>query len=321
MESSPLPGSLIVVAAIGLSLAALVIRFRHSSGDTRQQIKWILWGAAIFVATFMGLGLIIGGSQFGYLLHWPLIFAEVIFLGSYGIAVGKYHLYDIDVVINRTVVLAVLAVFITATYVLIVVGLGQLIGGDSDGLLLPIAATAVVAVAFEPVRLRAQRWANRIVYGNRATPYEVLSDLTERLSVAEEGEGILIRLATLLHDGTGADRVTVWLGSIGEMTPAASAPLEALPSLQPDPQRKSVFLVRHDEEVVGALEVIKPRGERPFHRRALSGHRSSRIGRCGSRLSTSQRLAGGTSPRARRVAWSSRGCSGSGASSTGARPA
>jgi len=251
---------------IGSFVAAsisMILRYRRSTGESRLQIKWLAYGAGFLLVGLTAIGIDSGYGTVATDTLWEstvMALAFTLIPIAIGVAVLRYRLYDIDVVINRTVVLAVLAVFITATYVLIVVGLGQLIGGDSDGLLLPIAATAIVAVAFEPVRLRAQRWANRIVYGNRATPYEVLSDLTERLSVAEEGEGILIRLATLLREGTGADRVTVWLGSIGGMTPAASAPLEALAGSQPDPQSKSVFLVRHDEEVVGALEVIKPRG-------------------------------------------------------------
>ncbi len=242
--------------------ASMILRYRRSTGESRLQIKWLAYSAGFLLVALAAVA-IESGATVATLTQWQSTVMALAFTFipiAIGVAVLRYRLYDIDVVINRTVVLAVLAVFITVTYALIVVGLGQLIGGDSDGLLLPIAATAVVAVAFEPVRLRAQRWANRIVYGNRATPYEVLSDLTERLSVAEEGEGILVRLTALLRDGTGADRVTVWLGSIGEMTPAASAPLEALSSSQPDPQSKSVFLVKHDEEVVGALEVIKPRG-------------------------------------------------------------
>ncbi len=85
-----------------------------------------------------------------------------------GIAVFKYRLYDIDVVINKTVVFGALAAFITAVYAGIVVGIGPVIGqGSKPNLGLSILATAVVAVAFQPVRERVQRLANRLVYGRR----------------------------------------------------------------------------------------------------------------------------------------------------------
>jgi hypothetical protein len=94
------------------------------------------------------------------------------------VAILKYRLYDIDVVISKTVVYAVLAAFITAVYVLLVVGVGALAGvGGRPSLGLSILATAVVAVAFQPVRERVQRLANRLVYGRRATPYEALAQL------------------------------------------------------------------------------------------------------------------------------------------------
>jgi hypothetical protein len=88
------------------------------------------------------------------------------------------------VVINKTVVYAGLAGFITAVYVAIVVGLGALVGEATSkpNLGLSILATAVVAVAFQPVRNRVQRLANRLVYGERATPYEVLSEFSSRMA-------------------------------------------------------------------------------------------------------------------------------------------
>jgi len=245
------------------SAVYMIVRYRRSSGEQRLQFKWLAYAAGFFLAGGVAIFIDSGFTAVQTDTLWEALWMSLAFTAipvSIGIAVLKYRLYDIDVVISRTVVLAVLAGFITVTYALIVVGLGQLIGGDSSGLLLPIAAIAVVALAFEPVRLWAQRWANRIVYGKRATPYEVLSDLTERLSMAEEAEGILDRLAALLCDGTGADRATVWLGSPGSMIPASTSPTGASVADQPELDGESGFSVTHDEEVVGAIEVVKPRG-------------------------------------------------------------
>ncbi len=102
--------------------------------------------------------------------------------GTVGGPILKNRLYDIDVVISRTVVFAGLAAFITAIYVGIVVGVGSLVGaGGEPNLCLSIVATAVVAVAFQPVRERLTRLANRLVFGKRATPYEVLSRFSDTL--------------------------------------------------------------------------------------------------------------------------------------------
>lgn len=243
-----------------LSVVGLVGRYRRSVGEERQQFRWVTWGASVFGAFMMAALLFdeVAGRVDVSLYLGAIALSALI--GSIGMAIAKYRLYDVDVVISRTLVLGVLAGFITLTYAVVVVGVGELIGGDSGDLFLPIAATAVVAVAFEPVRLRAQRWANRLVFGSRATPYEVLSDLTERLGTAEAGEELLDRLAELLRSGTGADEALVWLGEPGAMRVAAVSPIGAPRADQPDLDNDTSFLVSHDGEAVGALEVRKARG-------------------------------------------------------------
>jgi len=243
-----------------LTSTSLVVRYRRSTGEETLQIKWLAYAGG-----FLVFSVVIAQVTAGTLAVENGSWQDVIFgIGfgllpaAIGIAVLKYRLYDVDLVVSRTVVLALLAGFITLTYALVVVGLGQLIGGEGSAL--PIVATAVIAVAFEPVRHIAQRWANRLVYGNRATPYEVLSDLTRRLAQSEQGEGILERLSELLRDGTGADRATVWLGSQESMEPIATAPDDFGVDVVLDVDDDATFIVRHDGDVVGALEVVKPRG-------------------------------------------------------------
>ena len=105
-----------------------------------------------------------------------------------GVSVLRYHLFDIDLVINRALLLAAMVVFITIVYVGIVVGIGALVGRPVDPVLSAVAA-AIVALAFQPARRRAQRFADRLVYGKRATPYEVLSAVlrSARERVRERG--------------------------------------------------------------------------------------------------------------------------------------
>ncbi len=233
-------------------VSSVVFRYRSADADVRAQIRWIVFGAVVVVISsvisFSGGPEVVG------------ILGLAAFGTTYAVAVSKYRLYDVDVFLSRTVVLAVLAGFITATYALVVVGVGTLIGGESDGLFLPIAATALVALAFEPVRIRSQHWANKLVYGKRATPYEVLADLTGRLSASGEGRGMVARMAEMLREGTGADRVTVWYGKPGSLVEGATSPDGAEPALEPAVGEPTAFPVEHDGEVVGALEVVKPKG-------------------------------------------------------------
>ncbi len=172
--------------------------------------------------------------------------------------------------INKTVVYGVLAAFFTAVYVAIVVGIGTAFGSRSSRLLTVLAAV-VMAVAFQPVRERARRLANRLVYGKRATPYEVLSDFSERAAGAYSTEDVLPRMARVLAEGTGATRAEVWLRVGEELRSAASWPgwadgepvrlRVAGDDLPEFPGTSEAFPVRHQGEVLGALTLTKPPSE------------------------------------------------------------
>ena len=87
-----------------------------------------------------------------------------------------------------------IAVVITAVYVGIVVGIGTLVGSRGEPIL-SAAAAAIIAIAFQPLRTRAQRFADRLVYGERAAPYEVLSEFSERLGNTYANDQLLPRMA------------------------------------------------------------------------------------------------------------------------------
>jgi len=247
--------------AIGLMaacVASLIIRYRRSKDEEREQIRWLMLAGAVTVFWFLlplnhGTG---GWADFvqGFVLSLIPI--------SIGIAILKYRLYDIDVVIRRTVVFGVLVAFITAVYVAIVVGVGSAIGARGNPVLSGIAA-AVVALAFQPVRRWGRRAANRLVYGKRATPYEILSEFSNRLGEAYDPEDVLPRMAHILADGTAAKEATVWLHVDGSFRPASTWP-EANETIDPipdDPMPEGLVPVRQRDELLGALSVRKLAGE------------------------------------------------------------
>jgi len=201
---------LVVLTAAILSVIGLIVRFRRSAGETRQQIKWVLWGASVFIPVFLVLGFILGGGENEGILLVPVMSAEALFLASYGVAVVKYRLYDVDVVISRTLVYGALAVFIGGVYVGIVVGVGYLIGAQEEpNPWLGILATVIITIAFQPLRRKLQKLANRIVYGRRATPYEVLSSFSHGVSAVDPG--VLAAVARSLAEGTTAASASIWI--------------------------------------------------------------------------------------------------------------
>jgi signal transduction histidine kinase len=258
-----------------VALGSLVFRLRRATGDERQQLKWF----ASLVA-LLPVSLVVGSVYSGFNGHDPVIDALVStftalsvagFPVAIAIAIVKYRLYDIDIVISRALVYGSLAVFITAVYVGIAVGIGTLVGsGGKPNLALSILATAFVAIGFQPVRERVQKVANRLVYGRRATPYEVLSEFSGRVAETYAADEVLPRMARVLQEGTGAQSATVWLRGHTELRPAATSP-EGAGSRQSVPMSNGTLPalvdatraveVRHQGELLGALSVSKRRGE------------------------------------------------------------
>lgn len=251
--SAPLIG---LVAATVFSFVGLLVRFRRSIGVERQQIRWVLFGTSLVVPALAAAVILSGtGKELG--LSILVLAALLVYMGCFWVALTRYRLYDIDIVISRSIVFGVLAAFITAVYALVVVGIGSWIGAGTSSLALSIAATAIVAVVFEPVRERIQRIANKIVYGAKATPYQVLADLTARLASAESTEGLLERMVQRLAEGTGASKAVVRLTG-EEGGPTAVWPPDAADS--PDDGAFTVPITASDVEL-GSVSIVKARGE------------------------------------------------------------
>jgi signal transduction histidine kinase len=256
-------GTVLLPIAVVVAVVSLIARFRGSAGDERLQLKWFVTAAAVLAVTLPIA--IPWNSPIASLLStlaFLFVWAAIV------IAVLKYRLYEIDVVISRTVVFGSLAVFITIVYVGLVVGVGTAVGNRRSPLLSAVAA-GVIAVAFQPVRARAQRLANRVVYGRRATPYEVLSDFAERISGAYSTEDVLPRMAQIVAAGTGAARAVVWVRVGNELHAGASSDgvlePDALPvvggQLPAMPGGQAAVPVLHREELLGAISIRMPPSE------------------------------------------------------------
>jgi signal transduction histidine kinase len=189
------------------ALVSLVLRLHYARGNERQQVKWFVF-AAVPVTVLVGLievDIMVADftTDFGfhpiYLLYeWNLIlpgnYLSVLTLLAVPIctyiAILRFNLYDIDVVINRTLVYGALTACVVGIYVLVVVALGTLFQAQGN-LAVSLSATGLVAVVFQPLRGRLQRGVNRLMYGERDDPYAVISRLGKRLEAAIEPEAVL----------------------------------------------------------------------------------------------------------------------------------
>ena len=260
-----------------LLVASVVVRFRRSRDVERSQLRWFAYAAGtaigLLILAFLGgvfpSGIAANADNVAWLAG---VFGVVALIpAAIGLAIMRHGLYDIDVFVSRTIVYGSLAVFITAVYVGIAVGIGTLVGsGGKPNLGLSILATAIVAVGFQPVRERVQRVANRLVYGKRATPYEVLSQFSEHVAESYASDEVLPRMARVLAEGTAAELAEVWLRSGESLRRAAAFPMvSAVPGpVQLDgaaapriPDADRAVEVRHQGELLGALTITKRRGE------------------------------------------------------------
>ncbi|MEX2203161.1 MAG: histidine kinase [Actinomycetota bacterium] len=271
-------GFLLLVVFAVASVASLIARYRRSVGDEREQIKWLMFAGGL-LAIWIALQTIGTGAGIPWLVDSfaATALSALAFLAiplAVGIAMLRHRFYDVNLVIRKTVVVALLVAFISLVYIAIVVGLGAAFFSTSSGGPLPIIAAVVIALAFQPVRARANRLANRLILGERATPYEVLSAFSERLSGTYATEDLLPRMARILGEGTRAQRAEVWLRVGDSLRPAAAWPsgAESTPTAAPlvdgemPPLNGSRALpVRHEGELLGAISVTKPPSEPLSH--------------------------------------------------------
>jgi signal transduction histidine kinase len=247
-------GSVCVLASALGAAVSLIRRFRRSRGDDRLQMKWFVYAAGLVLAVEIPLF---------FLETWSVwvqaLFALSLALLPLAVGVGilRHRLFDIDLVVSKAFVYGSLAAFIALVYVAIAVGVGTLIGSRGSPAL-SAAAAAVVALAFQPVRRSAQRIANRLVYGERASPYEVLSGFSDMLADSYSVEDVLPRMARVIAEGTGAAGVTIWLAATTDLRPVAAwpsavEPAEPAPSIGALPDH--AFQVRHQGGLLGAITV------------------------------------------------------------------
>ena len=260
---------LIMIVPAGIIAAAISVigRFRRSRGAERLQMKWLVTAGGIAAALFtftIAWSILIGvltAATDSSLPAGLIILQNVTILSfallpiAIGFAVLRYKLYEIDAIINKAVVYGLLATFITAVYVAIVVGLGQLLGRQ-DNPALSIAATGTIAVAFQPVRERVRRFANRLVYGKRATPYEVMAGFSRRMAETPSLAEVLPTMASTAARGVGAERSRVRV-----LLPGGAQRVTTWPADTTDDRFDRVIDVTHEGEVIGDIAIAKPSGE------------------------------------------------------------
>jgi signal transduction histidine kinase len=271
-------GALTALAAALSTVIAVILRYRASAGEARQQMRLLRLVAAIagcsltagIVLGVVGVALDIGedgSSPFFDVPFFVTLFVLVIGTpAAYLVAIFRHGLWDLDVVIKKTVQYAVVVGVLTVAGFVVVGAIPALVfgvGGGADVLPVLVLAT-ILSALFLWLRPRAARIAGRVVYGRRATPYEVLSEFSERVGDTYSTDDVLPRMARLVAEATGARRGDVWLATGRELSPEASWPPDAaaLPrravadGAAPGAEGEYVCEVRQQDELLGAITLV-----------------------------------------------------------------
>ncbi|HEX2739380.1 MAG TPA: GAF domain-containing protein, partial [Rubrobacter sp.] len=280
-------GTLLSVGCLACVIS-LILRLRRSGGEVRQQLNWFACAAvpAVIGATVILVDRTIEeftllfldtpvrpalrvARNFEFLVRddkslgplvdlrlettFEFLAALALFIVPIftGVAILRHHLYHIDLVINRTLVFGALTAVVISLYVFLVAIFGALFQmGSGDNLVVPLLATALIAVLFQPLRERLQRSVNRLMYGERDDPYIALSRLGQRLEATMAPEVVL---PTIVETVAGALKVPYAAIELKQDESYRTAAAHGSPAGEPT----VVPLVRHNQEV-GRL-VLSPR--------------------------------------------------------------
>jgi signal transduction histidine kinase len=247
-----------VLLGIGFfgSVVAFLVRFRRSRGMEREQMKWLVYALGLLIFVFLTIFLILFIFPDSVLVgDLSITLTNLTILGiavAAAIAILRYRLYDIDLIINRTLVYSALTAGVIGIYVLVVGAVG-LFFQQSNNLFVSLLATGLVALLIQPLRERLQRAVNRLMYGERDDPYAVLSGLDRRLEESLSPETTLPIVVETVAQALKLPYVAVELADKEGYRPAASYGLS--------PTRKDQHIALplvYQNERIGRL-VLSPR--------------------------------------------------------------
>jgi signal transduction histidine kinase len=222
------------LGALGTAIYSQIHRYQLASNSVqKQQIKWVVFGISAALAGFLGILVALGifapaptspGALVAYLVGYTFIgyLAVILIPVSIGIAVLRHHLFDVDLVINRTLVYGVLTVSVVGLYVLVVGGLGMFLQ-TRENFFVSLLAAGVVAVLFAPLRNRLQRGVNHLMHGERDDPYAVLSRLGQRLESTLAADAVLPAVVRTVREALKLPYVAIELERDGCFEAAAVA--------------------------------------------------------------------------------------------------
>ena len=246
-------GVILVIAGLLASLAAFIVRYRSSSGEERQQLRWVGVSLGFAVPLFV-IGALLWGVVPGAEVLPVLAFLAL--PSGIAVAILKYRLYEIDLVVNRAAVYGVLTICVVGGYVAVVGLVGATLSPSGD-IVLSLVVTGVVAVCFQPLRARVQQFVNRLMYGERDDPYTAIAGLSRTLASSLQPDAVLPTAVETLGRTLALQYAGVALAGDGDQGGA-----EAVAEYGTPGAGMLAFPLVHQGQPVGELRLIPRPGER-----------------------------------------------------------
>jgi hypothetical protein len=206
-------GSIVAAGSMVASAVSLIVRMRRAGSEQRQQIKWLAYGGAMVVATIFVGGLVILWS-----VPVSIVIMSIALLGLpvfTGIAIVRYHLYDIDVLINRTLVYGTLTLMLALVYFGGVTATQVLLQTLTDQQQLPqlavVVSTLVIAALFNPLRHRIQSFIDRRFYRSKYDAAKTLDTFSARLREETDLTTLREELVSVIWETMQPEHVSLWL--------------------------------------------------------------------------------------------------------------
>jgi hypothetical protein len=208
-----IPGLLLLT---GLSTVALVLRFRRAGPVERGQIKWLLYACTLFAGVYIGGGLlgVAGESTPGGKIYSLFFNLTVLALPiAIGMAILRHRLFDIDIIIRRTLLYTALTLTLVGAYFLSVIGLQalfvRLTGQEST--LAVVASTLAIAALFQPLRVRVQGFIDRRFFRKKYDAQQVLARFATRAQQAADLDKVSADVLGTVQETLEPEQVTLWL--------------------------------------------------------------------------------------------------------------
>ena len=204
--------------------AAVIVRFRRSGGAERQQLKWFAYAVAVmFILFVLWFSLALAGLVVADALVFtvPLLGLPI----SVGVAILRYHLYDIDLLVNRTLVYGSLTALLGATYlggVVLMQGAFRALTGQESQLAI-VASTLLIAALFVPLRRRVQSFIDRWFYRKKYDAACTLQDFATRLREKTDLDSLDSELLGVVRETVQPAHVSLWLRPAVERGPNRAA--------------------------------------------------------------------------------------------------